>query len=227
MHIGDMNWMDVEKYLKKEDRIILIFGACEQHGYLSLETDTRIPKAIAEKVCERTKALVAPPLNFGISTSFSDFPGTITLRTATYLDVVEDVIKSLHRVGFRRFMILNGHGGNINAKAKLHELLDELPQSKLVFYSWWIEPAVQKVMEKHALAGYHASWMEAFPFTRVFDLPKGEKVPPKPARMLNAAEMRETYGDGVYGGRYEPDDKILAEVMEAAVNEVVDLISFK
>ena len=201
MQIEDMNWLNVEEYLKKDDRIILILGACEQHGYLSLATDTRIPTAIAEKVSEKTKVLVAPPLNFGISTSFSNFPGTITLRTSTYLDVVEDLIKSLFRVGFRRFMILNGHGGNMNVKAKLHELLDELPKSRIAFYSWWVEPAVQQVMEKHTVPGFHANWMEAFPFTRVTDLPKGEKTPPQPKRMLNSEEMRQVYGDGVFFGR--------------------------
>jgi creatinine amidohydrolase len=227
MNLGDRNWMDVEKYLKKEDRIILILGACEQHGYLSLMTDTRIPEAIAGQVSAKTHILVAPALNFGISTSFSEFPGTITFRTATYLDVVEDIFKSLHRVGFRRFIILNGHGGNINAKAKIHELVDELPESKVIFYSWWIEAAVQKVMEKHALPGYHANWMEAFPFTRVAELPTGEKTPPQPKRMLSSREMREAYDDGVYGGRYRPDDKILDEVLEAAVQDILKLIDFK
>ena len=40
MRIDDCNWMDVENYLKKDDRLMVILGACEQHGYLSLMTDT-------------------------------------------------------------------------------------------------------------------------------------------------------------------------------------------
>jgi len=44
--------------------------------------------------------------------------------------------------------------------------------------------------------------------------------------MLNAEEMRKTYGDGVYGGVYVPDDKVLDEVFKAAVAEVCELIKF-
>ena len=47
MHLADLNWMDVRNYLLQDDRIILITGSTEQHGYLSLQTDLRIPRAIA------------------------------------------------------------------------------------------------------------------------------------------------------------------------------------
>jgi len=197
MRIEELNWMGVGKYLQKEDRVILVLGACEQHGYLSLMTDTKIPLAIADEASKQTGVLTAPALNFGISPSFADFTGTITLRVSTYLDTVEDMVRSLYRQGFRRFMLLNGHGGNTAVKGRLHELLNELSDLKFVFYSWWMEPAAIAVMEKRHLAGFHANWMEAFPFTRVAELPKGEKEPPNPKRMLNAEEMRKTYGDGV------------------------------
>ena len=56
MLLEDLNWMDVEEYLKHDDRIILVTGSCEQHGYLSLLADVREPMAIAtprrsEKTC--------------------------------------------------------------------------------------------------------------------------------------------------------------------------------
>lgn len=227
MRIDELNWMDVENYLKKEDRVILVLGACEQHGYLSLMTDTKIPAAIADAVSQRTGVVVAPPLNFGISPSFAKFPGTITFRTSTYLDAVEDIVRSLYRVGFKRFLILNGHGGNINVKSKLHEMMNETPDLHFVFYSWWVESGVEEVMKRHAVPGFHANWMEAFRFTRVAELPEGTKEPPKPKEMLTATRMREIYGDGVYGGAYIPDDKILDEVFTAAVDEVCGLIEFK
>jgi len=58
-----MNWMDVEAYLEKDDRIIIITGATEQHAYLSLLTDIMVPSKIADAVAEREKVLIAPPLN--------------------------------------------------------------------------------------------------------------------------------------------------------------------
>lgn len=227
MKIEKLNWMNVEKYLQKDDRVILVLGACEQHGFLSLMTDSKIPMEIADAVSQKTGVLVAPPLHFGISPSFAKFPGTITFRVSTYLEAVEDMIRSLYRVGFKKFMILNGHGGNIAVKGKLHEMLNESPDLRIIFYSWWMEPAVQKVMEKHAVPGFHANWMEAFRFTRVAELPEGTKEPPERVEILNADRMREVYQDGVYGGRYIPDEKILDEVFDTAVDEICTLIQFE
>ena len=48
MRFGDLNWMDVEEYLKHDDRVMLVLGSSVQHGYLSLQTDVRIPLALAD-----------------------------------------------------------------------------------------------------------------------------------------------------------------------------------
>ena len=48
MRLEDLNWMDVEQYLKTDDRLLVVLGACEQHGYLSLLTDIKIPLALAD-----------------------------------------------------------------------------------------------------------------------------------------------------------------------------------
>jgi hypothetical protein len=48
MRFEELNWFDVENYLENDDRIMLVFGACEQHGYLSLLTDSKIPLAMAD-----------------------------------------------------------------------------------------------------------------------------------------------------------------------------------
>src|SRR5664279_2864941 len=102
MRIEDLNWMDVESYLQHDDRLIIVLGACEEHGYLSLLTDVRIPLALADSASQKTGVLVAPPLNFGVSPYFRSYPGTISLRVSTFLDVVEDLVRSVHGAGFRR-----------------------------------------------------------------------------------------------------------------------------
>ncbi len=83
MRLEDLNWMDVEKYLEHEDRLMLVTGATEQHGYLSLLTDIKVPLALADAASQATGVLVAPPLNFGISTYFLAYPGTLSLRAST------------------------------------------------------------------------------------------------------------------------------------------------
>ncbi len=227
MQIQGQNWMGVDKYIRRDKRIILVLGACEQHGYLSLMTDTLIPHELGRRVSEKTGILLAPPLNFGISTSFAKFSGTITLRTSTYLAIIEDILRSLYGQGFRKIFILNGHGGNMNVKGLLHEIMNELSDLRIIFYSWWVENACTSIMKKYNVEGNHANWMEAFSFCRVADLPVGTKVPPHPRQMLNADQMRKVYKDGSYGGDYMLDDRILDEVMTLMIGEVCELLKFK
>ncbi|HUV89113.1 MAG TPA: creatininase family protein, partial [Anaerolineae bacterium] len=53
MLFEDMSWMDVERHLERDDRVVVVTGACEQHGYLSLLADIRIPLAVAREACKR------------------------------------------------------------------------------------------------------------------------------------------------------------------------------
>ena len=93
MRIEDLNWMDVEGYLKHDDRLMLVVGACEQHGYLSLLADVKIPLALADAASTRTGILVAPPMNFGSSPYFLTYPGTFSLRLSTLMDALEDIVR--------------------------------------------------------------------------------------------------------------------------------------
>ncbi len=225
MRIEELNWMDVEAYLQKDDRLILVVGACEQHGYLSLMTDIKIPVALADAASQRTGALVAPPLNFGVSPHFGTYPGTITLRLTTFLDTLEDMIRSVYRHGFRRLVFVNGHGGNDPARTRISEIIDGLPGLKVSWYSWWNAPRVTLVAEKHGLKSYHAAWIEAFPFVRVAEIPQGVKEPVLSKEILGAEGSRRLYGDGVFGGPYQMEDAILDEIFQTAVQDIVELLT--
>src|SRR5574338_1061585 len=100
MRLEELNWMDVESYLKHEDRVMLVLGACEQHGYLSLLSDVKIPLALADAASQRTGVLVAPPLNFGVSPYFLAYPGTLSLRVSTLTAALEDIVRSAAGQGF-------------------------------------------------------------------------------------------------------------------------------
>lgn len=226
MRLEELNWMDVEQYLQHEDRIMLVLGACEQHGYLSLLSDVKIPLALADSASAHTNVLVAPPLNFGVSPYFLTYPGTISLRLSTFLDTVEDMVRSLYGYGFRRFMILNGHGGNDPARGRLTEIANSLPGIKMAWYSWWSSHSVTEAAMKHELKSYHAAWIEAFPFTRVAELPQGEKTPPHYAGLLNAEDTRAVFGDGVFGGPYQVDPQIMDEIFATALEDVLYLLDF-
>ncbi len=226
MRFENLNWMDIEQYLRRDDRVILVLGACEQHGYLSLLTDVKIPLALADAASRQSGVLVAPPLNFGVSPYFLSYPGTISLRTETFIKVVEDVVQSLYHQGFRRFLVLNGHGGNTAAQNVLIEMANRYAGMRVAWYAWWQSHSVETVAARYGLKIYHAGWAEAFSFTRVADLPTGEKQTEGYQGLLNAEETRAIFGDGVFGGAYEVSEVILQELFDAALQDVLALLKF-
>jgi creatinine amidohydrolase len=226
MRISELNWMDVEVYLKNEDRIIVVLGACEQHGYLSLQTDTKIPLALADAASERTNVIIAPEITIGVSPYFLSYPGTISIRGEIYIQFVGDFLDSLYQTGFRKILILNGHSGNNIVRTKLVELANSHPELKFSWYSWWESNGVQDLAQKYNLAPEHASWMESFPFTRVADLPVGEKPGVSFTGVLNAAETRAKYGDGSFGGKYQVDDSIMQELFDVCLLDIIHLLNF-
>ncbi len=218
MHLQDLNWMDVEQYLEHDTRIILITGATEQHGYLSLMTDILVPSRLALAVAEREGVLIAPPLNFGVSGHFADFPGTITLSQQTFDLVLVEVVDGLMCQGFERFFILNGHGGN-----KQPQRLKDLHLEgiiRIAWYDWWRENASRQFQSEHNLRLDHANWGENFPFTRVAEVPAGSKPPINLAMLDTGQTMRDVLGDGSYGGDYQVDDRLMEELFMRVVAEI-------
>jgi creatinine amidohydrolase len=226
MRLEDLNWMDVEEYLKHEDRLMLILGATEQHGYLSLLTDIKIPMALADSASQQNGVLVAPPLNFGCSPYFLAYPGTLSFRVTTLIAAVEDLVRSSYGAGFRRILVINGHGGNSPARTQLMEIAGSMPGIQLRWYDWWLSHSVEAVAEKHGIKPTHANWLEAFSFTMVGDLPSEPKVPPEVPGIMDAKTARAVYGDGSFGGPYLAADEIMHELYTAVLADVLQLIKF-
>jgi creatinine amidohydrolase len=227
MRLEDLNWMDIEKYLRQEDRLMLVTGSTEQHAYLSLLTDIKIPLALAEAASSATGVLVAPPLNFGVSPYFLAYPGTLSLRSATLSAAMEDIVRSAHGHGFKRILVVNGHGGNAPARSHLQEVNNTLPDLRLNWYDWWLSPSVEAVARKHDLKPSHANWLEAFPFTIVGEMPDGTKPWPNvPSAIVDAKTARKVYGDGSFGGAYRAPEAVMQEMFTACLQDVVHLLAF-
>jgi creatinine amidohydrolase len=140
--------------------------------------------------------------------------------------VVEDLVRSAYGHGFRRILVLNGHGGNEGVKGRLYELANQLPGVQLRWYAWWQSHSVQEVARKYELKPSHGSWLETFGFTRVADLPAEEKAPPYVPGLMNAEQSRQVYGDGSFGGPYEVDEAIMEEIFAAALQDVLVMLTF-
>ncbi|MEO8609288.1 MAG: creatininase family protein [Chloroflexota bacterium] len=223
MLLEDLNWMDVERYLQTDDRIILVTGATEQHAYLSLLTDILIPAKIAAAVGEREKVLVAPPLNFGYSREFSYFPGTISITRQTFDFVLLEIVESLLHQGFRQFFIVNGHGGNL-LPDRLHDFVNE-DEVQVVWYDWRLGKAVRDFEHSLGLRFSHANWGENFPFTRCGDVPDGEKpLLELPDEFEDPQAARDLLGDGSFGGPYQISDDQMQTLFANVVNEATALV---
>ena len=115
MILSRMTWPEVEA-LDRETTVLIPTGAIEQHGpHLPLDTDTRLVTAVAEAVEGRTTVLLTPTLWLGCSLHHQAFAGTLSASFEGYGMALEAVVRSFVPHGFRRFYVLNGHGGNASS----------------------------------------------------------------------------------------------------------------
>lgn len=116
--LANLSWPEVDEIRDQVELVLQPVGSNEQHGpNLALCMDIASSFEFCRRVSERLfpKVLVAPPVPWGVSFHHMNFPGTITLSNDTFIQILVEVVDSLHQHGFERFMFVNGHGGNIPA----------------------------------------------------------------------------------------------------------------
>lgn len=223
MRISEMNWMAVEEYLNGDDRVVLPLGSTEQHAYLSLAVDSILAERIALEAAQPLDVPVFPVLSYGITPYFRAFPGAVSLRVETYLRVIRDILDSLAGSGFKRILIVNGHGGNSPAQGYVGEWLADHPGVRVKFHNWWNAPQVWARVQAIDPVASHASWMENFPWTRLTDV--AMPAAQKPLADLNAlrqvepSAVRAVLGDGNYGGLYQRSDVDMLAIWQVGVAE--------
>jgi creatinine amidohydrolase len=226
MRICEMSWGQVEAYLTTDDRCVLPIGSVEQHAGLSLCVDMILAERVAVEAAEPLGVPVYPAMPFGITPGFLAYPGTISLKVATLLAVVRDAVESLRRAGFRRVLIVNGHGGNAPVGSLAGELMAEWPEMSVKFHSWWSAPRVWETVQAIDPSGTHANWMENFPWTRLADGPEGDKPPPDLALMRASGPdgVRRVLGDGSFGGAYQRPDADMLALWAVGVEETREVL---
>lgn len=229
MRIQDLNWMQLEDYLERDNRCVLPLGSTEQHAYLSLCVDNILAERMALDAAEPLGIPVFPVLNYGITPYFRAYPGSISLRVGTYLHIIRDVLDGFAEQGFRRVLIVNGHGGNSPAQSYAAEWMAEHPEVTVKFHNWWNAPQTwAKVMQIDPVAS-HASWMENFPWTRLPDVaqPAEQKPPINAERMRSLAPrgVRDLLGDGNFAGLYQRPDEDMLAIWAVAVAETRALLT--
>lgn len=228
MKIAAMSWSQVEAYLRDDDRCAVPLGSVEQHANLSLAVDAILSERVAVEAAEPTGVPVFPAVAYGVTPYFLAYPGSVSLRVGTYVALVRDILDSLRGSGFRRVLLVNGHGGNQPAGSLAIEYMADHPEMQIRFHNWWSAPQTfAKVQEIDQVAS-HASWMENFPWTRLAGVVQPSQRKPmidlERMRLMGPDKVRAYLGDGNFGGYYERPDEDMLAIWAVAVAETRALL---
>lgn len=113
MRLEHMTWKEAERYFASHDTAIIPVGSIENHGsHLVLGTDFLIPSHITKTIEQQLDTLILPAVPYGVADHHFGFPGTISLGYDGLKLVIERITNCLYGYGVRKFIFLNGHGGN-------------------------------------------------------------------------------------------------------------------
>lgn len=160
-----LTWTEIQQMPDKENVVILQpMGAIEQHGpHLPLIVDAAISTAVVGKALSELEpeipAYALPPLYYGKSNEHWHFPGTITLSAQTLMATLVEVGQSLYRAGFRKFAMVNGHGGQPQVLEIVARDLHQQQGDFMVFplFVWHVpNVAAELLTAKELELGIHA-----------------------------------------------------------------------
>ncbi|MGC3874925.1 creatininase family protein [Halomonas sp. GXIMD04776] len=220
MRLQLATWQEVEAYLQRSTGIIMPIGSTEQHGPNGLVgTDAICPEAIAWALGERHDVLIGPTQNLGMAQHHLAFPGTVSLRPSTLIEVLRDTVSSLAHHGFTHVFFLNGHGGNIaTVNAAFAEILSERSLSErslggqpngdlqLTLFNWFMGRRGREIAKElyGDAEGGHAtpsevslSWA-AYP-EAVKEAAMSPHVAPEGSAQCDALTFRKRFPDGRMG----------------------------
>lgn len=208
--ISELSWEAFRDRVRRSDLVLVPVGTLEAHGGAPLGTDTIIPTALAADLAPRLDALIAPSVPYGVTNSLLPYPGSTTVSPATFVAYLFEACAGLVDAGFKRVVILNGHGGQTK---EVHEVVHRLWDARRAFavaVEWW-GPAGEAltreiygdIVSGHAGVEETAMVLAAAPHTlerervlraRRLPLQRGIKARPFPATVM--LERPETANEG-------------------------------
>jgi creatinine amidohydrolase len=140
MQLAEATWTDVSDLAAETNLAFLPVGSTEQHGpHAPLGTDAFTAEAVAEAGAEAYdgEVLVAPTLSVGVAAEHRQFPGTLWLSPDTFRDAVRETVQSLASHGFDRVVVVNGHGGNVDALREVTGTITREDDAYAVAFTWF------------------------------------------------------------------------------------------
>ena len=222
MRIFDLNWMQLEQYLERDDRIVLPLGSTEQHAYLSLGTDAILAERVSVEAAEPLGVPVLPALAYGVCPSFAAYPGSPSIGLETYAAVLGELIASLRGQGFRRLLLVNGHGGQ-HARRGCASPATASSGTTGGAHRRSPRSCGRSTRSARTRPGSRTSPGRGSRASRSRPS-RSRRSSSEQLRGLDPQETRRLLGDGTFGGVYAYPDEDMLRVWRAGVDEVRGLL---
>lgn len=237
MILSQMTWQEVDA-CDREVVTLIPTGSLEQHGpHLPLFTDTLLASAVAAAVEQNlpSKVLLTPALWLGASGHHLKFPGSLSASFDGYMAAVESVAESLMPHGFRKFYVINGHGGNTEPNGMvMRKLKAKYPDAQFGHLGYFapIPEAIAKALEGPAKDMRHACEAETSLIMHLHpELVRKDRIrddgllpnPPIKGAVLHFDEMTEQGSFG-YATFAKPEKgKAIFEAAVKAMTQEIDI----
>ena len=228
---SELSHRGIQKAAEKTGVIVMVTGALEAHGtHLPLATDSILPTFLAEKIAEKTNALVLPTIPFGDSWDFNTFAGTISIDPQDLTRFYISVMKAVFRHRFRYLVVLNGHGGNVPALTMAAKASTKRDERIVIIVNWWrdLAEAARKIVEE--TPGGHAAEDETSEVMHVrpdlVDISKAvsHRVESK-FTIISGNYSEELLPSAMYGDPRKATEEKGRLIMEQAEEELIELIN--
>jgi creatinine amidohydrolase len=222
----ELNWIEFGKLVPdKYDTAIVPVGTIEAHGVSPLGTDNLIPIEIAKRIASDLKAIIAPTVNYGITSSLLAYPGSVTISKDTFQNYMSELLISIADCGFKKIVVLNGHGGQNEELGRSAKTVWNKTKIKITVVHWWM-CCGDIVEEIYGHGGGHAATDEnaavqafrpdlikqdLYDDDMVYNIPKGFTSYPNPGTIL-------AYQEGA--GFIDFDQKKAEKYFNSAVERV-------
>ncbi|WP_368652876.1 creatininase family protein [Ornithinibacillus sp. 4-3] len=149
---GKMTWPEIREAVNEERIAVVPVAMIEEHGHhLPVDTDVVLANEVALRTGSKipNEVVIIPPINHGYAPHQMDFPGVISISYDTFISYVVDVCNSLAYQGFKRILLLNGHGSNVSLlQVATKQTMLKYPDVLCTSISHWdIEPAHKLMSE--------------------------------------------------------------------------------
>jgi creatinine amidohydrolase len=136
----EFTWPEIREAVAQKRVVVLPVGTIEQHGpHLPLSTDVVCATEVSRRAVEQLprEAVLMPPVTYAFNVHHMDFPGTIAVEGPTFVNYVTDIGKSLSHHGFRKILLVNGHGSNVPFLDVAARNITNQTEAICAMVPWW------------------------------------------------------------------------------------------